>query len=63
MAEWKELSRFLVGLAGKITNNVTRGLQNVGQSFTNQLACLVTVISASAVSQVMGFICWRTYQI
>ena len=27
-----------MGLAGEITNNVTRGLQNVGQSFTNHLA-------------------------
>ena len=30
MAEWEEPGRFLVGLAGEITNNVTRGLQNVG---------------------------------
>ena len=36
MAEQEELERFLVGLASEITNNVTRGLQNVGQSFTNQ---------------------------
>ena len=38
MDEWEELGRFLVGLGGKITNNVTRGLKNVGKSFTNQLA-------------------------
>ena len=38
MAEWEELGRFLVGLAGEITNNVTRGLKNVGQRFTDQLA-------------------------
>ena len=54
MAEWEELGRFIVRLAGEITNNVTRGLQNVGQSFTNQLAGLSTVISAQGVSQVVG---------
>ena len=31
MVGQKELGRFLLGLAGEITNNVTRGLQNVGQ--------------------------------
>ena len=31
MAEQEELGRFLVGLAGEIKNNVTRGLQNVGK--------------------------------
>ena len=36
MADQEELARFLVGLAGEIKNNVTRGLHNVGQSFTNQ---------------------------
>ena len=40
MAEWEELSGFLVGLAGEITNNITRGLKNIGQSYTNQLASL-----------------------
>ena len=54
MAEWEELGTFLVVLAGEITNNVTRRLQNVGQSFTNQLAGLLTVISAQGVSQVVG---------
>ena len=49
-AEQEELGRFLVGLAGEIKNNVTRGLQNVGQSFTNLLATLSTVISAQGVS-------------
>ena len=43
MAEWEELGRFLVGLAGEITNTVTSGLQNVSQSFTNQSAGLSTV--------------------
>ena len=38
MAELEALGRFLVWLAGEITNNKMRGLQNVGQSFTNQLA-------------------------
>ena len=51
MAKWEELGRFLVGLAGEIANNVTRGLQNVGQSFTNQLAGLLTVISKLGVSR------------
>ena len=54
MAEWEECGRLLVGLAGELTNNVTRGLPNVGQSFTNQLAGLSTVISAQEVSQVEG---------
>ena len=54
MAEWEELCRFLVGLASEITNNVTRGLQNVGQSFSNQFAGLSTVMSAQEVSQVVG---------
>ena len=42
-----------MGLAGEITNNVTRGLQNLGQSFTNQSADLSTVISVQGVSQVV----------
>ena len=33
MAVWEADGRFLVGLAGEITNNVIRGLQNVSQSF------------------------------
>ena len=52
MAEWEKLGRFLAGLAGGITNNVTRGMQNV--SFTNQIAGLLTVISAQGISQVVG---------
>ena len=36
MADWEELGKFLVGLAGEIPNNVTMGLQDVGQSFTSQ---------------------------
>ena len=54
MTEWKELGRFFVGLAGEITNNVTRQFQNEGQSFTNKLAGLLTVTSAQGVSQVVG---------
>ena len=53
MAEQEELCRFFVGLAGAITNIVTRGLQNVEQSFTNHLAGLLNVISAHGVSQVV----------
>ena len=45
MAEQEKLGRFSVGLAVEITNNVTRGLQNACQSFTNQLLGLLTVIS------------------
>ena len=54
MAEWEELGRFLVVLAAELRNNVTRGLQNVVQSFPNQLAGLLTVMCAQGVSQVMG---------
>ena len=53
MAEWEEPGRFVVGLVGEITNNVTRGLKNVGQWFTNQLAGLSTLRSAQGVSQVV----------
>ena len=41
-------------LAGEITNYATRGLKNGGQSFTNLLAHLLTVVSAQGVSQVVG---------
>ena len=51
-----ELGRFLVGLATEITNNITGRLQNVGHSYTNQLAGLSTVISGQGVSQVLGSI-------
>ena len=44
----------ILGLVGEIANNVMRGLQNVGQSFINQLVGLFTVISAQGVSQVVG---------
>ena len=54
MAQWEELGRLLVGLTAEITNNIKRGLQNVGPSFINQLAGLSTVISAQGVSQVVG---------
>ena len=47
MAEWEEHGRFLVVLAHEITKNVTRGLQNVGESLKNQLAGLLTVISTN----------------
>ena len=50
-AEQEEFGRFLVGLAGEITNNVIRGLQNVSLNFTNQLTGLLTIISAKGVSQ------------
>ena len=53
MTEQEEFGIFLVGLASEITNNVARGLQNVGQNFTNQLAGLLTVICTQGVSQVV----------
>ena len=58
MAEWEELGRFLVGLAVEITTNVTRGLQNVGQSFINQLAGIVDHHKYTGGIQGIGFI-WR----
>ena len=36
MDEQEEFGRFVVMLAGEITNNVTRGLQNVRPYFTYQ---------------------------
>ena len=54
MAEWEELGRFLVGLPDTITDNVTRALQNVCQSFSDELAGLSTVISGQGVSQIVG---------
>ena len=54
MNEREERGRFLVGLAGEITNNVKRGLQSVGKSFTNHIAASLTVISAQGVSHVVG---------
>ena len=52
MAE-QEHSRFLVWLVGEISNNVTRGLQNVSQNFYASAGLLI-VISAQWISQVMG---------
>ena len=54
MAEQEELGRSLVRLAGEKRNNVTKGLQNVGQNFINQLAGLLTVTCVQGVSQVVG---------
>ena len=53
MAQQEELGRVLVGLATEITNNVTGGLQEVGQNFSSQLSKLSTVISAQGVSQIV----------
>ena len=47
-------SQILRVLAVEIINNVTRELQNVGQSFINQLVGLLTVIIAQWVSQAVG---------
>ena len=54
MGQQEELGRFLVDLATEITNNVTGGLQEVGQNFSSQLSKLSTVIGARGVSQVVG---------
>ena len=54
MAELEEIGRFVVGLAGEITNNVIRGLWNASQNFTNQLTGLLTAISTQGASQVLG---------
>ena len=50
MAEWEELGRFLVGLVGEITNNVTRGFQIVGQSFTDQQVYQLSKVCKGVVS-------------
>ena len=39
-----------MGLADEIKNNIRRWLLNIGQSFRNQLAGLLIVISAQGVS-------------
>ena len=54
LAKQEEPARFLVGLASEIANNVTRGLQNVGKKFANQLAGFLTVINAQGLSQAVG---------
>ena len=54
MAELEEQGKFLVWLASKIANNATRGLQNVGKSFTNQLAGFSVAITEWGLSQVVG---------
>ena len=43
-----------MGLATEITNNITGGLQGVGQNFSSQLSKLSIVISAQSVSQRVG---------
>ena len=54
MAQQEEVHRFLVGLATESTQNVTGGLQEVGQTFSSQLSKLSTVLSAQGVSQIVG---------
>ena len=54
MEQQEELGRFLVGLATEITNNVTGGLQEVGQNFSPQLSKFSAVINAQGVSQIVG---------
>ena len=53
MAQQEELGRSLLGLATEITNNVTGGLQEVGQNFSSQLSKLSTVISVQDVFQIL----------
>ena len=49
----RTLADFWWGLATEITNNVTGGLQEVGQNFSSQLSKLSTVISVQGVSQIV----------
>ena len=44
---------FLVGLAGEISSEVKRSMQDVGQGFTKHLANLSIVISNEGISQVI----------
>ena len=44
----------MVELAGEISNELKRSMQDVGQGFTKHLANLLTVISTQGLSQVIG---------
>ena len=50
----EEFGRFLVSLAGDISNQVKTGIKDASQGFSDQLTKLSTVISTQGVSQVVG---------
>ena len=54
MATNKEFGRFLVDLAGGVSNEIKKGMEDVGKDFSTQLANLSTIISAQGVSQIVG---------
>ena len=54
MAQQEEFGRFFMCLATEITNNVTIGLQEVGQDFSCQLSKWSTVISTQGIFQIVG---------
>ena len=54
MAANEDFCRFLVGLAGEISNDLKRSMQYVGQGFSKHLANLLTVISGQGMLEVGG---------
>ena len=54
MATNEEFGRFLVDLAGGVSNEIKKGMEDVGKDFSTQLANLSTIISAQGVSQIVG---------
>ena len=58
MAVNEEFGRFLVDLAGGVSNESKKGMEDVGKDFSTQLANLSTIISAQGVSQIVGVFYW-----
>ena len=58
MAVSEEFGRFLVDLAGGVSNEIKKGMEDVGKDFSTQLAILSTIISAQGVSQIVGVFDW-----
>ena len=54
MAAIEDFGSFWVRLAGEISSEIKRSMQDVGQGFTKYLANLSTVMSIEGVSQVVG---------
>ena len=50
----EEFGRFLVSLAGEVSNQVKTGIKDASQGFSDQLTKLSTVMSTQGVSQVVG---------
>ena len=50
----EEFGRFLVSLAGEVSNQVKLGITDASQGFSDQLTKLSTVISTQGVSQVVS---------